>query len=339
MEEGVRSVLEKELRRRIRGVATAAAIAALMAGCSSSASTPPSAQATTAAAAQKLTSVQFINPLPQNPQWRKIGDCVKDETEKLGIPFTETGPSGTALDPTTMILQIQQAIAAKKGAIITLPLSDGFTPVLKQAQDAGIVTATMFAGVNGPDSGAYVNIGFNWTKLGALIAKTIADRGGQQVVGLLAAADTGNGKAWLAGFKEAAAGYPNVKVAGEVYTNDEAAKALDATVSLLTAHPDITMLATHMGSATPGMVAAIKEKDSLGKVVFIGNGPTNGGDQALIDGYAYRVFMQPLCGEGRQIVDAVADYANGKQVPFQIDLETPMASKDDFQTYVDQGMG
>lgn len=290
------------------------------------------------AAGTSLKTAQFVNPLPQQPQWRLIGDCMADEAKARGVDLTESGPTGGTIDAATMIQQLQQAIANKKGAVITLPASDAFAAVLQQAQKADIITATMY-GDGTPASGADTNIGLNWAAAGELYVKAIAEREGQQVVGLMAAGNTGVGKSWMDGVKAAAKKTGNVKVVAEVYTGDDAAKALDQATALLTAHPDVTVIATHMGTVTQGAIAAIKAKGRVGKTVLVGAGAAGGGKEGLADGTAYRILMQGLCSEGKQILDAVADLADGKDVPNQIDVKTIMATADDVAKLQDQGWG
>jgi len=265
---------------------------------------------------------------------------MKKQAETTGIDFVETGPTG-ALDPTKMIQQVQQGIASKKNAIITFPASQAFGPVLQQAQKAGIATATLY-GSEDPASGADVNIGVDWTALGEQYVQAIAQRPGEQNVGLIAAADTGVGKSWLDGMKAAAAKTSNVKIVGEVYTGDDAAKALPQASALLTAHPEVNVITTHMGTTTPGAIAAIQEKGATGKIAFLAIGPDNGGKEGLVNGTVWRVVMQDLCGLATSALDGVVKQigkpAPGPAVPF-IPAATAMATADDLQGYLNKGWG
>ncbi|TGV75682.1 sugar ABC transporter substrate-binding protein, partial [Mesorhizobium sp. M2D.F.Ca.ET.145.01.1.1] len=98
----------------------------------------------------------------------------------------------------------------------------------------------------------------------------------------------------------------NVTVAAVVYTNDDASKALDQANALLTAHPEVNVIASHMGTATQGGTAAIKSKGLTGKVVFVANGTAGGGEQGLADGTVYKLMLQDLCTAGSKMVDSVA---------------------------------
>jgi len=308
-----------------------------MSACSDGQAASSGSASGSAASATGPRSVQFVNPLPNYPQWRLVGDCMKKEAEKRGLKFTESGPTGS-LNANVMIQQVQGAIANNKSAVVTFPASDGFAPLLKQAQAKGIVTATMF-GSGDPTSGADVNIGPDWTHLGEIYAQGIAERPGQQNVGLVAVATTGVGKLWIDGFKAAAAKTSNVKIVGVVVTGDDPAKALPQANALLAAHPEINVIATHMGTPTPGIVAAITAKKLLGKVVLVGNGPNNGGDKALDSGAAYGMLVQGLCKAGQDAADGVADKLEGKakgQVT-TFDVDAKFAKKDDYKQLVAGG--
>lgn len=297
------------------------------------------AMATTAfgpAYSAPLSSILFVNPLPQYPAWRLIGDCIADAAKAANVPFTESGPTDGTLNATQMIQQIQQGIANNNGAIITFPATDGFTPVLQQARDAGIKVGTLY-GAGGTESGSDVNVGANFTLVGQIFAEALAEREGDQNVGLMIQGPTGAGKAFEDGFRAAAANTPNVKVVAVVNTNDDASKALDQANALLTAHPVINVIASHMGTATQGATAAIKAKDLVGKVVFLANGPAGGGREGLADGTVHKLMMQDLCNAGTQIVDALVKINDGETVPANLDVGVKMFAEEGIQDYLDKG--
>jgi ABC-type sugar transport system substrate-binding protein len=291
-------------------LALAVILVAGLSACSDGTASSTAKPASDGSSTGTTKSIQFVNPLPNYPQWRLIGDCMKKEAVKRGLKYTESGPTGT-LNANVMIQQVQQAIANHKTAVVTFPASDGFAPLLKQAQQKHIITATMY-GSGDAASGADINIGPDWTHLGELYAQDIAQRSGRQNVGLMAVATSGIGKLWIDGVKAAAAKTANVKVVGVVVTGDDPAKALPQANALLAAHPEINVIATHMGTPTPGIVAAIKAKGLLGKVVLVGNGPNNGGDKALDSGAAYGMLVQGLCQAGEDTADAVGNKLDGK---------------------------
>jgi ABC-type sugar transport system substrate-binding protein len=289
-----------------------------------------------ALAETKLASMLFVNPLPKYPAWRLIGDCVADRAKALGINVTESGPTGGTLDATVMIQQIQQGIANNVGAILTFPATTGFIPILQQARKKAIEVGT-FYGAAGTEAGSNVNVGANFAEVGEIFAQSIAEREGEQHVGLMAQGPTGAAKAFVDGFTAAAAKTKNVTVSAVVYTNDDASKALDQGNALLSAHPEINVIASHMGTATQGATAAIKAKKLAGKVVFVANGAAGGGSQGLDDGTVYKLMMQNLCAAGSSMVDAIAKISAGEQVPQQIDVGVRMFGKGEVQEFESKG--
>ncbi|MFC5677963.1 sugar ABC transporter substrate-binding protein [Aeromicrobium endophyticum] len=283
----------------------------------------------------KLESLRFINPLPNYPTWKQMATCVKKATEARDVTYSESGPTGTAMDATAMTQLTQQAISNKVGAIITTPVGDGFGSVLKQAQAKNIVTGTIY-GPDGDDTGADVNAGPDWNFIGETDIKAVNARPGKHVVGMVAPADTGLGKQWMDGVKNAVSKTDNVTIAGAVYTGDDPAKGLAQVTALLTAHPDITDIVTNMGTTTPGAVAAIKAKNLKGKVFLTAVGIDNGGREALDDGYVNQIFLQDICSLGTSIADGVIDKAEGKEVK-PIPVPVGVVGKEDLQSYLDKG--
>jgi ABC-type sugar transport system substrate-binding protein len=326
------------LRPRILVISAVATVLAAATGCGGSSTQPTSSGATKAAGSGgAIKTIQFVNPLPNYPAWRLYGDCLKKQAQKRGVQLTESGPTGSSLDAAVMLQQVQSAIAAKKDAIITLPASDAFGPVLEQAQKAGIVTATLY-GPGGANSGATINVGVDWTKLGEQMVGAIAKLPGQHNLGLVAAADTGLGKAWLDGMKSAAEKTKNVKVTGEVYTGDDASKALPQVNALLSAHPDINQIASHMGTTTPGAAAAIKAKHLQGKVFFMAQGHDNGGTEAAQDGTANLILLQNICGAANAAIDAVmAAHGGTTTTETQIPVDFVVVTKAEMKSYLDKG--
>lgn len=280
-------------------------------------------------------TIQFVNPLPSYPTWKLIGDCMQQEATARGAVLTVSGPTGQAVDANAMIEQVQQATATRKNAIITFPAGEGFTPVLKQAQAAKIVTGT-FYGAGGPDSGADVNAAPDFGVIGGQLVGAVSKLPGQHVVGLVAAAGTGLGKSWLDGVKAAVAKTDNVTIAGEVYTGDDAAKALPQVNALLTAHPDITEILTHMGTTTPGAVSAIKSRGLEGKTFLLAGGHDNGGTQALMEGTANLMLMQDVCSLGKKMIDGVVAKYQGEPA-VDIPVSIAVVGKDELQKRLDDG--
>lgn len=320
--------------RRLRAVAvlsTSVLAVGGLAACSSDDTSPENP----GSGGSEAMAIQFVNPLPSYPTWKQVGECMKEEAEARGAELSESGPTGQAIDPNAMIQQVQQAIANKKDAVVTMPASDGFAPLLQQAQGADILTGT-FYGPGGEDSGADYNIGPDWTYIGETVVGAVSALPGDHVLGLVAPADTGLGKAWMDGVKAAAANTDNVTIAGEVYTGDDATKGLPQVTALLTAHPEVTQIVTNMGTTTPGATAAIKAKGLEGKVFLTAVGHENGGTEAIDDGTANLMLLEDVCTMGKRMVDGVVDLHEDK-TPEEFPVQIAVVPGDEVQTYLDKG--
>jgi ABC-type sugar transport system substrate-binding protein len=222
--------------------------------------------------AAPLKSILFVNPLPNYPAWKLAGQCMAKEAQAKGVAYTESGPTDGTLNTTIMMQQLQQGIANAYGAVITFPATDGFVPILQQARDAKIIVGTLY-GASGTEAVSQINVGANFAQVGQIMVEALAKRDGAQNVGLMVQGPTGAAKAFSDGFAAAAAKTSNVKIVATVNTNDDASKSLDQATALLTAHPEINVIASHMGTATQGATAAIKAKGLAGKVVMVPTGP------------------------------------------------------------------
>ena len=326
-------MLKRKTKRARFGAATVAIIAlatSLLGGSPSFAAKAPSSTS-----ANKLRSLLFVNPLPKYPQWRLIGDCVAKQAKALGVPETEAGPSGGTLDAGVMIQQVQQGIANHVGAILTFPASAAFEPLFEQARKAGIIVGTMYGG--GDFKAANVDIGADFAQLAKSTVQAIAERKGPQHVGLLVVGPSGAGKAYSDGFMAAAKKTKNVTVVAVVYTNDNPTVALEDSINLLTTHPDITILATHMGTVTQGATQAIKEKGYLGKAFLVGNGATGAALQGLKEGTIYRMLLQSLCAGGTSAVNALVGIAAGKPEPAFVPVPIMLVGLKDYYKYMAKG--
>ena len=295
-----------------------------------------SAMAFGQARAEVVENAYFVNPLPQFPAWRLIGDCMAERAEELDIDLTETGPTDGTLNTNVMIQQIQQGISNEVDALITFPASDGFVPQLEQAAAADIIVGTLY-GAGYTASASQTNVGADFGQIGQIMVEALGGREGDQNVGLLVQGPSGPGNEFEEGFRAAAGNAENVNVIAVAYTEDNPAKALDQSNALLAANPDINVIASHMGTATQGASATIKSRGMVGDVVVLANGAAGGGQEGLEDGTVYRIMMQDLCNAGAQILQGVVDLGEDKEVPAQIDVGIRMFSADEVQEYLDQG--
>ena len=303
---------------------------AAMSASGSSAMTSSSAVAgptATAIPGKAIKSLLFVNPLPNYPAWVTIGQCMKKEAEKNGITFTQAGPNGNGVDTKLMLDRMQQGIANKVDAIVTFPISaPQFDPLFLQAKNAGIYTATV---EGGQTKNQTLNAGTSFTQFGELAAKAVAAKGGQQNVAFLTSGPTGPDAEYVRSFTAAAAAhYPNVKVIDSRFDGGEVTGTVDLATAMMTAHPELNMFVTNEGADTPGIIAAIKAKNEVGKVFLTTNSIYSGSVEGMQAGVVYSFLLQNMCSIGTTPVDALVKLSKGGTVPFSIPTAINFATKD-----------
>lgn len=281
----------------------------------------------TAIPGKTIKTLLFVNPLPNYPAWKTIGECMKKEAERNGITFSQAGPNGNGVDTKLMLDRMQQGIANKVDAIVTFPVStEQFDPIFLQAKNAGIYTATV---EGGQTKNQTLNAGTSFTQFGELAAKAVAAKGGQQNVAFLTSGPTGPDAEYVRSFTAAAAAhYPNIKVVDSRFDGGVSTNTVDLATAMMTAHPELNHFVTNEGTDTPGIIAAIKAKNLVGKVFFTTNSIYSGSVEGMDAGIVYSFLLQNMCSIGTTPVDALVKLSKGGSVPFSIPTEINFATKD-----------
>ncbi len=289
---------------RIAVLAVAVGVAFSLAACSSGAPT-----ATATSSSTKLKSITFVNPLPDYPAWKVIGQCMAKEAAKKGVKFTQSGQTGSAVDTTYMVDRIQQAISNKVGAILTFPTdATEFNPLFTQAKKAGIFTGTVDSAAPTTND---INVGTSYLQYGALAAETLAKKGGEQYVGLISASAANN--PFVIGFDSWLKKHPSapIKVVASEFDNGDPTQDTGLVNAMLTAHPDLNMFLTNEGAATSPIISVLKQRNLKGKVYLTTNSIYSGTIPGIEEGYVYSFLLQNMCGIGTDSIDSIISYAAG----------------------------
>jgi ABC-type sugar transport system substrate-binding protein len=318
-------------RRWLIGASSVAFVAAGITMVSSSSIASASAKK----ASVKVKSVLFVNPLPNDPQWKQLGACMGKAAHADGYKFTQSGPSGDSVNFPQMVEDVQTGIADHYSAIITAPL-DGpaFQPTLKNAREHKIVVVTLLS--EGTTTAQNADVGVNYGAQAQSAEAIIAKDSGPQNVGIITVGNTPPNSTWVSSFTSAAASSSNVKVVTTAYDAGNATTDQDVTVAMLEANPSINMIATNEGAATPGILAAIAQEGDTGKVFLTGNGSTNGGLQALQSGTAYSLIFQSLCAGGTVTMKITKEAFAGK-APKETNLPYIFVTKANYEQYLKLG--
>jgi len=310
--------------RILAASAAAAGIVLMISGC-----TVPSDNPTSEPNAAGVESIFFSNILPSYAPLAEADRCFLEEAEKQGVEAKTSGPTGQATDNQVNIDLVSQAIANGYDAIILQPIDKAqFTPVMEQAKAAGIYLATM----NTADTTDVQDftIGTDYAVQGATVAAAIAERDGQQNVGIIGPSANGTHvlfrDGFIAGIKDQS--LSNVTYVAEAFDDADPNKTVDTVNSLLTAHPEINVVLSWTGASTTGIMAAIREKDAVGKIVGVVNDVTDETVQGIKDGVLYGTSKQNFCEMAIGAVDKLIALGKGESVPKAIDSGITFVTKD-----------
>lgn len=322
---GLAQVIIKEIRLNKRIFLAITVSLALIAGITT-------VGATSANAAKKLRplkSIFFSNVLPSYPPLAQANVCFLAEAKKFGLKAATAGPSGSSVDNQFNIDRTQQAIADGYDAILSQPIDKSlFNNVLKLAKSKGIYQATINTGDT--TSLQDFTVGTDYKVQGATVAKAISLRPGDQYVGIIGGAPTGTNNVFVDGFKAGIASQNLLKVHYVInaFDSGDPSKTTDVVNQMLTAHPEINVVLSWEGSAAPGIITAIKEKNAVGKIVAVTNDITDQVSQGIKDGIVYGTSKQNFCKMTTLAVDLIVAESKGKKTTKAVDSGIIFVTKD-----------
>lgn len=205
-------------------------------------------------------TMSWIGKTLNNPWWISVADFSVREAAELGVNLTVAMPE-EEVDLEKQIAMIEAAIEQDVDAIlISASSSEGVIPAIEKAREAGIVIVnfdtriadpSMYDAFVGADdvAGAY--------KAGVYICQMLGEAGGQVALleGLLAQSTGVDRKAGFeAGIADCEYDVEIVASQGAQWRSD---LALDATVNMLTANPDIDAIFASNDQMAVGMVNGV----------------------------------------------------------------------------------
>jgi ABC-type sugar transport system substrate-binding protein len=214
--------------------------------------------------------ISWIGKTLNNPWWISVADFAVVEAQELGVNLTIAMPE-EEVDLEKQIAMIEAAVEQDVNAIlISASSSEGVIPAIEQAREAGIVIVNFDTRISDPAMyDAFVgadDVGGAY-KAGTYICEMLGEEGGQVALleGLLAQSTGVDRKA---GFEAGIADCPyDVEIIASQGAEWRSDLALDATVNMLTANPDIDAIFASNDQMAVGMVngvyAAGKEPDDL----------------------------------------------------------------------------
>src|SRR5246127_189499 len=160
-----------------------------------------------------------------------------------------------------------------------------------------------------------------------MAARTVAGKPGHQYVAFLTEGPTGPDATFVKSFTATAKQYPNITILDTRYDGGDVTKTVDLATAMMTAHPQLNMMVTNEGADTPGIIAAIKQTDRVGKVFLTTNSIYSGSVPGMKNGIVYSFLLQNLCAIGIAPVDALVKISKGQSVPANIPTQIAFATR------------
>ncbi len=271
------------------------------------------------ALAQDKLYIPLISKGFQHQFWQAVKAGADKAATEFGVEVTFEGPDTEAQVDKQMDM-LAAALAKKPAAIGFAALdSQAATPLLKQAQDAGIPVIAFDSGVDSDIPATTVTT--NNLAAAALAADKMAELiGGSGKVALVVHDQTSRtGIDRRDGFvnrvKEA---YPNIEIVDIQYGAGDQLQSTEITKAILTAHSDIKgIFGANEGSAI-GVLNAVKETGKTG-VVVIGYDSGKLQKDAIRAGEMAGAITQNPVGIGYETVKAAIAAVKGEKLAGTID--------------------
>jgi ribose transport system substrate-binding protein len=194
----------------------------------------------------------------------KIG--LRAAGDMLGVETKYTGPAD--YDMTAMINAFEQAIAEKPDGIITFGAEGVLQPVIDKAVDAGIPVVTVDGDVSASRRISFVGTGSYDAGLvgGNALAKAIGEQG---EVAILTEPDVELHRNRAAGYQDALAKYPGIRIVQIGDTKADPVHTIDVTKAILQSYPNLAGIGCTDAVGGGASSTAVQEAGLVGKVKIV----------------------------------------------------------------------
>jgi ribose transport system substrate-binding protein len=303
-------------RPRIAVLALTAGTALLVA---TAVSASPAARSAGAAPA-KAFRIGLVEPSLSNPFIKAMADGAKARAKKVGVTLLVVGSN----DPTAQVNAAETYIGSKVDALIVNAIdSKAISTAVQDANKAGIPVVSLQAP---PASGKTVSVITNGLRtIGVLNGKQVvaycATRNPCKVGLIEGSIADQSGVTYQNGLLSVIKGKSNIKVVAKAPTNYDSTEALNATQTILTAHPDVNVFFYWWSAGLLAGVEALKNAGKTGQIALVSGSAPCQSIQALLKGETYGDVMSFPEIEGAYAVDAAV--AALKHQPVKKSIETP----------------
>ncbi|MGI6069756.1 MAG: sugar ABC transporter substrate-binding protein [Blautia sp.] len=339
------------MRKRIYGIAIAAAMAMVFAGCGGKKETAGTQQTETVedtgadtadASGEKegeAGTVKIAQSMPtlNNPWYVLFANGSKDMADALGVELTQvTNPETNAWSPETQISKIENLIATEPDVIEIDPTStDGINSAIDEARSRDIAVVMSGTKVSTEVDASIVGDNKQGGILcGQFMGKALEGKG--KVAMLLGTPGRDVIQARESGFKEGLSEYTDVEIVAEQVANLERAEAVSVTETILQANPEIDAIWAANDEMALGAIEALRSLDKVGKVIVGGFDATPDAVTAIQNGEMHFSANQIPYEMGVRAIGISTLIAQGKDIPSDdIALELSLVTYENVKEYVE----
>jgi ribose transport system substrate-binding protein len=252
--------------------------------------------------------------------WQAVKQGAQKASDDFNVRITFEGPENES-QVDRQLEMLQTALAKNPKAICFAALdSKAAIPLLQQAQRKKIPVIGFDSGVDSDIPVATVATD-NGVAAGAAAARMAAAIGDAGEVALIVQDQTSQtGVSRRDGFvKEIESKHPNIKIVDIQYGSGDALRSDDLTKAVIKAHPHLKgIFATNEGS-TNGVLNAVRESGTAGKIVVIGYDAGKQQKDAVRSGVELGGISQDPVNIGYKCIETAARVIRGETVPKTID--------------------
>lgn len=302
----------------------------VLVGCGNSNSSSTSSSSSSSSNDKKQYKMVLITMDSIDEHWLSVKAGAEAKAKELGnVQLTFRAPAGKT-DPGEQVRMVEDAINQKADAILLAPSDQSaLTPVVEKAASANIPVIVIDSPVKTDKISAF--FATDNAKAASMAADKMAELIGQKGKIAIISAQPGAGTTMIRekGFKDRVAEkYPDIKIVTTQYCNGDKATALNQTMDILTANPDIVAFyATNEGS-TVGVARGIKQKNVIGKVKVVGFDKSKDIINALDEGLIQATMVQNPYDMGAKGIQSAVDVIGKKTVEKKVDTGVKVVTKD-----------
>ena len=272
--------------------------------------------------------IELVSKGYQHEFWRSVEAGAKKAGEELGVEVNFIGPEKET-EIGKQVGMVENAINKKVTALGIAALDpDALAVVAKKAMDAQIPVVTFDSNVKDDITSSFIATDNKaaGAMAGEQLAKLINGKGKVAVVSHNPGTTTAIERE--AGFREALAKYPDIKILNTQFSDGDKSKALAITLDIINANPDIAGIYGTNEPSIFGVAKGVEEKGLTGKVALVGIDSSEDLAKFLEKGVISGLVIQDPYNMGYQTVQQLYKLSKGEKVEKRIDTGAILVTKE-----------